>query len=109
MIRTIAATAILSLTMSVLPAAGVANASAAALSDTLAVSVTVVRSCSVEAKALAQGSSSVRLGCASAQRSVLVGTGLTDGQLASPRGLFQVDAPPDSSASAGLRTVTLNF
>ena len=110
MIRSIAATAIIGLTLSVLPATGVTNASAAGASDTLAVSVTVVRSCSVEAQALGQGSSSVRLGCSAAQHSnVRVGNGLTDGQLASPSGLFQVDAAPDSSASAGLRTVTLNF
>jgi hypothetical protein len=107
MIRTIAATAILTLTTSVLPVTGV---SAAGVSETLAVSVTVVRSCFVEAQALDRRSSSVRLGCSVGQHSrVLVGNGVTGGQLASLGALMRVDAPPDSSASVSTRTVTLNF
>jgi hypothetical protein len=107
MIRTTAATAFLSLITSVLPVTGV---SAAAVSETLAVSVTVVRSCVVEARAIDRRSSSVRLGCSVGQHSqVLVGNGLSSGQLASLGAPLQVDAQLDSSASVGTRTVTLNF
>jgi hypothetical protein len=83
------------------------SAGASSASTTLGVSVRVVRSCAVQARAVDAGSAAVRLACSSGHDSnVLVG----DAQLAPPRGSFRVsetDAP--AAPDAAVRVVTLNF
>ena len=83
------------------------SAGAASASATLGVSVRVVRSCAVQARAVDAGSATVRLACSSGHDSnVLVG----DAQLAPPRGSFRVSEPDAPAApDAGVRVVTLNF
>lgn len=75
----------------------------------LGVSVTVVRSCSVQARPVDAASAAVRLACSSGHvsRVRLGGGGLE--QLAAPDNLFHVTPIQESSAAPDVRVVTVNF
>ena len=81
------------------------TAAASTTSTVLGVSVRVVRSCAVQARALEGTAAALNLTCSSGHVSnVLVG----DAQLTAPRGLVHV-ADTNDPASGGMRVVPVNF
>ena len=85
---------------------GVIPAAAASASATLFVSVTVVRSCSVDSGPAA---GSVRLACANAVAPVRVSSGAVSSIHVLGAGLQFLTTPPPSRSSAEAQVITLNF
>ena len=83
---------------------GSTPALAASTSAPLAVSVTVVRSCSVDAIPASHGSASVTLRCSAG-----AAPGLTAPRLGSQRFTLQTTQFDQSPENEGLRVVTVNF
>jgi hypothetical protein len=87
------------------------TASASGAGATLGVSVTVVKSCSVQARAVDLGAGTVRLTCSSGHVSrVRLGSPSSIGQLAAPGDRVHTTALGESSSTTpDVRIVTVNF
>ena len=75
----------------------------------MTVSVTVVRSCSVNARPVTESSSAIHLTCPSHDSNVLLGTASGDAYLADPSGVHYIGTTHLGYSNTNLQIVTLNF
>ena len=75
----------------------------------MTVSVTVVRSCTVDSRLVTGSSSVIHLTCPSHDTNVLLRTASGDAELLDPSGVHYVTSTHGHQSDASLQVVTLNF
>jgi hypothetical protein len=75
----------------------------------MTVSVTVARSCSVDARRVTESSSAIQLTCPSHHGNVLLRTSSGEAYLADPSGVHYVSTTHRLQSDADLQVITLHF